>query len=63
MQRTLVGLENFTIGIVILKPVLRIRIYYYADPDKNVHTDPDASPDGSKRVNTKEEKLHQKMFN
>ena len=40
---------------------LRIRIYYYADPDPGSQKCPHGS--GSKGVNTKEEKLHQKLFN
>ena len=45
----------------VLYPVLRIRIYYYVDPDPGSQKCPYGS--GSKGVNTKEEKLHQKMFN
>ena len=42
-------------------PVLRICIYYYADPDPGSQKCPSGS--GSRGVNTKEEKLHQKFFN
>ena len=41
--------------------VLRIRIYYYADP--GYQKCPYGSESQGVLVNTKEEKLHQKMFN
>ena len=41
--------------------LLRIRIYYYVDPDPGSQKCPNGS--GSKGENSKEEKLHQKMFN
>ena len=45
------------------KPVLRIRISFHADPDLGSQKCPYGSGwgSGSKEVNTKEEKLHQKI--
>ena len=45
------------------KAVFWICIYYYADPDLGSQKCPHGSGSGSKGVNTKEEKLHQKLFN
>ena len=44
-----------------LNSVLRIRIYYYAEPDPNPGSQKCLYGSGSKGVGTKEEKLHQQQ--